>query len=99
MRSSLALPYLSLLAALAVASPVAPEAPASYPIKEARQTKHLRWALEPRQNPGFPQGQPFDGKGKGAPFSGKTLNLSTPAPCTLPPAVCCLISFPLHCSS
>ena len=38
------------------------------------QSKHLRPVLERRADPGFSQGQPYDGKGKGAPISGEVLS-------------------------
>jgi oxalate decarboxylase len=37
------------------------------------QSKHLRF--DRRDEPGYAQGQPIDGKGKGAPISGKLLKL------------------------
>jgi hypothetical protein len=37
------------------------------------QSKHLRF--DRRDEPGYAQGQPIDGKGKGAPISGELLNL------------------------
>ncbi|KAI9701741.1 MAG: hypothetical protein M1820_006369 [Bogoriella megaspora] len=45
-------------------------------------SKHLRPILERRQTSGFAQGQPYDGKGKGAPLNGgtnKALDLLNPA--------------------
>ena len=42
--------------------------PRSLPSKAG--SKHLRPIVERRDAPGFAQGQPFDGKGKGAPLSG-----------------------------
>ncbi|MCJ1442296.1 MAG: hypothetical protein MMC23_002789 [Stictis urceolatum] len=44
-------------------------------------SKHLRPVLERHGEPGFSKGQPYDGKGKGGPFSGGTnrqLDLSNP---------------------
>lgn len=35
-----------------------------------RKTRHLRPVFEKRDGPQFTAGQPIDGKGKGAPFSG-----------------------------
>ncbi|KAK3071459.1 hypothetical protein LTR53_008599 [Teratosphaeriaceae sp. CCFEE 6253] len=44
-------------------------------------SKHLRPVLERRESPGFAEGQPYDGKGKGAPLLGgtnKALDLQNP---------------------
>jgi oxalate decarboxylase len=37
------------------------------------QSKHLRF--DKRDEPGYAQGQPIDGKGKGAPLLGKSLSI------------------------
>ena len=60
---------LLLLAGTSLASPFVKRVPGQGP----HQSKHLRPVLERRQDgPQFAQGQPIDGKGKGAPISGGT---------------------------
>lgn len=55
------------LVAIVSSSPVArPNIP-----KDKRISKHLRPVLERRQTAQFTSGQPIDGKGKGAPLSGR----------------------------
>lgn len=49
------------------ANPVAKKLPST------PQSKHLRPFLERRDESGYTQGQPIDGKGKGAPLSGKSI--------------------------
>ena len=39
-------------------------------LPSSANSKHLRPVLERRDSPGFAQGQPYDGKGKGAPLVG-----------------------------
>ena len=68
---------LSVLVALAAATPVAQ--PNSH-LPSRSTSKHLRPVLEKRQT--FAQGQPADGKGKGAPLNGGTnhfIDLQNPA--------------------
>ena len=56
------------LAALAAATPVA-RPKFNFPSGN-RASKHLRPVLEKRETAQFVEGQPIDGKGKGAPISG-----------------------------
>jgi hypothetical protein len=46
------------------------------------QSKHLRF--DRRDEPGYAQGQPIDGKGKGAPISGPSLSLLKPHTVVMP---------------
>ena len=75
MRLSQLLIVLTQAAAFVGASPVSEseaQAPHQYVPRNQKQSKHLRPVLEKRQSSGpqFVQGQPIDGKGKGAPILG-----------------------------
>ena len=66
--ATLMLQWLDLSEAVPTASPKAS-------LPSQRDSKHLRPVLEKRQQSGFDQGQPFDGKGKGGPISGIVLDV------------------------